>query len=182
MEIAKGKLREIREQDLENILSWRNSERIRNSMIGDHLISWEEHRRWFERQKDSEDKYLLFEYKGQAAGMVYFTAVDNYHGTCWWGFYLGENDFPRKTGLLMGYIGICHAFSNMAMRKICSQALARNKASLNYHLKLGFKQEGYLYKQVLKQGQYEDIVISGLLADEWNIRQAIIRQEILLNG
>ena len=161
-------LRPIDEQDLETILKWRNSERVRANMYTDHIISMAEHKNWFERYKLQEKaRYLLFEIDGRAVGLVYFTDLDEANEKAYWGFYLGETDVPKGSGTAMGFLGLDYAFNVLKLRKLCGEAFAFNEASRRFHAKLGFYEEGRFCKHVLKGGEYEDVVSFALFRDQW---------------
>ncbi|WCK54191.1 UDP-4-amino-4,6-dideoxy-N-acetyl-beta-L-altrosamine N-acetyltransferase [Aneurinibacillus sp. Ricciae_BoGa-3] len=162
------KLRLINENDLKLILSWRNSEKVRRNMFTDHEISIDEHRNWFQNlEKNNTALYLIFEIDNQPRGLVSFSDIDYGNKNCLWGFYLGQENLPKGTGYIMGCLGLHYAFTEMKMRKVCGEVFNFNKVSINYHKKLGFKEEGYFKKHVLKNGQYEDIVCFALFSDQW---------------
>lgn len=166
------RLREIDEKDLDMVLRWRNSERIRHNMFTDRVITADEHNKWFNKIKpDSETKCLIFECKGRSVGVVTFTGIDEINNRCHWGFYLGETDMPPGIGSIMGFLALEHAFLKLRVRKVCSEVLAFNKASINLHKKLGFIEEGRLKGHVLKHGKYEDVIIFALSEDEWQLRK-----------
>ncbi|MGE5701489.1 MAG: UDP-4-amino-4,6-dideoxy-N-acetyl-beta-L-altrosamine N-acetyltransferase [Clostridia bacterium] len=161
-------LREMEESDLELVLHWRNSERIRASMYTDKIISWEDHCAWFSRMRENNGiDYRIFEYLGRPIGLVNFTGIDRENRKCHWGFYLGETDVPRGIGTVMGYLGLEYAFESLLLRKICGEAFSFNQASINYHKRLGFREEGLFVKHILKSGNYEDVVSFALFQDEW---------------
>ncbi len=176
MNIELGSLRPLEERDLARLLAWRNSERIRKSMISDHLISWDEHLNWFENMNREKNLYLLFEFNDRPAGMVYFNDIDHYNEKCYWGFYLGEKDLPRGAGLLMAYLGLNYVFTEQALRKICSEALLSNPISINFHKKLGFIEEGRLIQQVRKGEDYVDLVLLALFKEQWQQSRDIIKK------
>lgn len=167
MEIGLGRLRPLEEQDLDRILLWRNSERIRQSMLSDHLISRDEHRDWFKNINWNRNIYLIFEFKHNPAGMVYFNNIDRNNKNCWWGFYLGKSNLPRGTGLLMAYLGLQYVFIEVGLKKICSEALSSNPISIYFHKKLGFAEEGRLIQQMKKRENYIDVVILALFKEKW---------------
>lgn len=171
MKISDGKLRSLEKDDLELLFNWRNSERIRASMFSDHIITREEHYSWFSSLKDKEVVYLIFELNNQAVGLSDFTDIDYVNNRCWWGFYLGENNLPRGTGLLMGYWSMEYAFSKIKIRKLCSNVLSKNTVSINYHKKLGFTEEGVFRQHIKKGNQYEDIVYLSQFDFEWQIKR-----------
>lgn len=162
-----GHLRALEDEDLELVLQWRNSDRVRYSMFSTHVITKEEHRNWYSNLDYNSCRYLIFEYLQRPVGLVNFTEIDRYNYRCDWGFYLGETDVPPGTGLLMGYLGIEYAFTVLNIRKLCSQVLANNETSVRYHHKLGFKDEGQLLKHHLHNGVYVDVIMMALFKDDW---------------
>jgi len=172
-------LRKINNNDLSLILEWRNSERIRKNMYTEHIISWEEHKAWYERlQEVMEDIYLVFEYKNIPIGLVYFTDIDNYNGTSFWGFYIGDCSAPRVSGAIMGFLGAEYAFSKINIRKLCGETFASNEGGKNFHIRLGFKEEGYFVKHVFKKEKYENVFRFALFSDEWHEKREYIKEII----
>jgi len=162
------KLRNIAAADLELVLAWRNSERIRANMYTDHLIAPEEHRAWFERlTREQAARCLIFEEKGRALGVVNVNHWDQRNGTCHWGFYLGESDAPAGSGTRMACLALDHIFQELSVRKVTGEALGFNQASISYHQKLGFSQEAHFKRQVFKNGEYQDVLSFALFAEEW---------------
>lgn len=161
-------LRPIEDKDLERVLAWRNSERIRASMYTDHTITMDEHRGWFERtRKESPPPFMVFEVQGKPVGGVNISHMDRRNGTCHWGFYIGEETVPRGSGKIMGLLGLEYIFDVVGIRKLIGEAFAFNEASIAFHRKLGFLEEGHFVKHVLKNGTYEDIISFALFRDDW---------------
>jgi UDP-4-amino-4,6-dideoxy-N-acetyl-beta-L-altrosamine N-acetyltransferase len=173
-------LRKLKEQDREQILRWRNSDRIRANMYTDHIIAPTEHRIWFDRvTRDESVIYLLFEYRQRPTGLVYFTDIDRENGKCMWGFYLSETDLPRGSGTVMGYLAMNHIFEEKKMRKVCGEVLDFNAASQKFFKRLGFTEEGRLRQHVLKNGNYVDVVLFSLFSHAWCSSHRILVEEML---
>lgn len=161
-------LRAISEEDLEMVLAWRNSDRVRASSYSDHVITPDEHMAWFDRlQNNSTNVFMIFEIRETPFGVVQINRIDKVNGTGHWGFYIGVEEAPRGTGSIMGLLGVEFAFIELGLRKIVGESFAFNQASIRFHLKLGFVEEGRLRKHVLKGEKYEDIVVFGLLRSDW---------------
>ena len=161
-------LRRMSESDLAQVLEWRNTDRIRGSMFMDRVILWEQHQAWYRRIKDDPSTvYLIFEYWGVPAGVVNFSRLDSHHRKGEWGFYLGSDDLPRGTGTIMGKLGLKFAFEELGLHKLIGEALVANEASVNFHLKLGFVQEGYFKDHILKNGKFEDVISFALLEEHY---------------
>ncbi|RKX24441.1 MAG: UDP-4-amino-4,6-dideoxy-N-acetyl-beta-L-altrosamine N-acetyltransferase [Candidatus Zixiibacteriota bacterium] len=161
-------LRPMREDDLEIVLQWRNSERIRSASYTDHIISMEEHRAWFRRVSEDE-RYLqfVFEYLGRPVGVVNISDINKADNRCVWGFYIGAEDIPRGCGSAMGFFALEHLFENLGFRKVVGEALTSNEGSVRYHERLGFIREGILVEHVLKNGKYEDVMTLGHFEKKW---------------
>ena len=163
------KLRSMVESDLAIVLKWRNSDRIRPMMYTDHVISQEEHRAWFDGLPGRNDKrHLVFEIQQMPTGVVNITGISETHRRCTWGFYIGREDAPRRAGLAMGICALDYMFNSLKMNKVTGEVLAFNDASFQYHLKLGFTEEGRLARHVWKGGQTEDVIILAQFADRWD--------------
>jgi RimJ/RimL family protein N-acetyltransferase len=76
----------------------------------------------------------------------------------------------------MGYLGLDHIFTRLAIRKLCSEAFAFNNASIRYHETLGFSREGYFKEHMFKSGRYEDIVCFALFAERWQVVRTAVGQ------
>jgi UDP-4-amino-4,6-dideoxy-N-acetyl-beta-L-altrosamine N-acetyltransferase len=161
-------LREMTEDDLEMVWKWRNLESVRAYMYTDHVISIEEHRAWYAKAKeDSNSVYLICEEQGVAIGVVNFVQIDRVNNKSFWGFYLGQQDGPRGRGSIMEYLALEYAFGRLELRKLCGEVLSFNEHVLKLHKKFGFHEEGCFRQHVLKNGEYEDVIAIGLLAEEW---------------
>jgi len=168
-------LRPIRDTDLDLILQWRNSERIRANMFADHIISRQEHLVWFERiKKETVPLFLVFEYLRKPLGIISITQIDRVNNRCMWGFYLGETDGTPESGMIMAYLGLTYIFEDLNIRKLCSEAFTFNQGSIRFHQKLGFAQEGIFMKHVLKNDAYQDVISFALFEEDWpNIKAAL---------
>lgn len=161
-------LRTLQQEDLEKVLEWRNSERIRINMYSDHIIDWEEHLAWFSRIKDKQDSsYCICELDQRPIGMIYFTDIDLKNSKSVWGFYLGETDTPPGSGVGMEFLALEYAFEKLEIRKLSCEVFEFNKSVIKLHKRFGFEQEGYFAKQILKNNKYLDVVFLSLFQENW---------------
>ena len=173
------RLRPIAEEDLELVLHWRNSDRIRRNMYGDHIISMDEHRAWFNRLEENPNVvFLVFELRQMPVGMVYFTDIDRKNDKCFWGFYLGQENLPRGTGTIMGVLGMEYAFEAFNIRKLCGEVFLFNTASVKFFHRLGFSEEGHFVRHVLKDGNYEDVISFALFRECWQDKRGKLERTV----
>jgi UDP-4-amino-4,6-dideoxy-N-acetyl-beta-L-altrosamine N-acetyltransferase len=166
--IGECALRPMTRDDLPLVMRWRNRPRIRDVMFARHEIGWDEHVAWFERVASSPaSRQMIFEIAGRPVGVVGLDGIGGPDGVATWGFYLGETDRPRGSGARMLALALDMAFTEMGVRKMCSEVLAFNEASIETHARLGFKREGLLREQRIREDQSGDVVLFALFADEW---------------
>ena len=177
-------LRPLAKSDLERVFHWRNSDRIRLNMFSDHIITMAEHSAWFDSvQLDNQNSiYRIFEFKGKPAGLVGFTDIDLKNQKCQWGFYIGEEDLPIGSGLIMGFLGVEFAFKYLKTRKLCGEVLAFNLRSINFHEKLGFLEEGRFIQHIRRNDKYEDIFYLALFQKDWENRKLTLDKELGLTS
>lgn len=165
-------LRPLTEEDLPLVLSWRNAPEVRYNMFTRHEITEAEHRAWFAGlQQDPQSLCFIHEDDhGQADGVVNFTQYQPAHSRSFWGFYLGKSA-KRGAGTALGLDALDKAFGEMGLHKLNAEAIATNEASLRFHKKMGFQQEG-LFRDFFFDGQkFIDVIRMGILSVEWTAKR-----------
>jgi diamine N-acetyltransferase len=64
------------------------------------------------------------------------------------------------------------AFGELDQRRVYLEVLASNLAAIGLYERLGFRLEGRLRGQVSRNGHHQDLLIYGLLRDEWTPRSS----------
>lgn len=163
-------LQPLRADDLATVRAWRNHPDVRRHMFSTHEITAAEHQQWFTRQQaDPARRLWLFRRGGQPMGFVHFSGVAP-GGVAEWGFYAAPGA-PKGTGRALGQAALARAFGTEQLHKVCGQVLASNTASLAFHRRLGFAEEGLLRQQHRSDGpgvaHYHDVHCFGLLRADW---------------
>lgn len=175
----KARLYDIKPNDLEKVLEWRNEESIRNVMFNSEIITNEQHTKWFHRiSKSPYDISKIFYYDEVPYGVLNITRIDKVNETCEWGFYIGNQSSPKGMGAILGYTALNYIFEELLIRKLSAQVLNNNKKSINFHEKLGFTKEGILRQQIIKEQIHYDVILYGYLKSEWEKRSQILRESI----
>lgn len=153
-------------EDLATVLAWRNHPDVRRFMFTQHEIGLEEHRSWFARASVDPTCRLLIVEEGQSPlGFVQLSNVRR-GGVAKWGFY-AHPDAPKGSGRKLGWAALDHAFNELGIHKICGQAIESNYASIAFHKKLGFQQEGVFREQQQIEGIFHTLICFGLIGREW---------------
>ncbi len=165
-------IRTLVQYDLPMVLAWRNHPDVRRFMFNQHEISLDEHRSWFEKTgQDSSRRLLIIEEAQHAIGYVQLSKVRP-GGVADWGFYANP-DAPKGSGRKLGTIALAYAFGPLQLHKVCGQAIQGNQASISFHKRLGFIQEGVLREQQRINDEYHTLICFGLLSKEWRPEQSL---------
>lgn len=160
------RVRPMREDDLEEVLRWRNYPDIRRFMYTQNEISVSEHKAWYMRMMEDDHNHLLLVVVNGAdrVGFVKFTADDN--GNANWGFYTAP-EAPRGTGRCLAKAALDYAFNQLGFNKIFGEVITSNEHSVALHRKLGFHDDGPDKYQDFYTGVCHDICRFSMLSSDW---------------
>jgi len=160
-------VREMKDDDLEIVLSWRNQDEVRRYMYTRHRIGMEEHRRWFERtSRDNDSKLLILEYQATPIGFINFRKSSHNTEEAEWGFYLAPNA-PRGAGGALGEKALEYAFTTLKLNKVLGEVLAYNERSIRFHLRMGFQKEKIFSQKYFDGCHYHDVIIFTISEHDW---------------
>lgn len=168
LERQKYRLRSIQENDLSQVLEWRNSDRIRAYMYTDDIITWDQHHKWFKTTKENPSVlHQVCEFQDRLIGVVNATRIDKNNRFCYWGFYLGDLTAPKGSSYVMGLLFLDSLFDSFSLQKVYGEVLSFNIDSTKYHSNIGFEYEEVLKKYVVKGNVAVDVIQFGLSAKRW---------------
>lgn len=174
-----GVLRDIQDDELESMRSWRNAPAVRANMYTRHEISEHEHKVWWSRTRERDDQqYFMYEIDGVPTGIVGFTLIDPVSENCSWAFYAAPGA-PRGTGSKMEFLALEHVFNELKLNKLYCEVLDFNMPVVKLHQKFGFQVEGIFRKQHKKDGGYSDIYRLGIFAEEWAVKRAEMFEKLV---
>ena len=162
------RLEPMREEHLKLVLEWRNRPEVRQHMFTQHVISWEEHMRWFKSLEGNPRMlYFVVYADNEPLGVVSFTEINRRDKNAFWGFYSGDMS-RRGIGTQMEYLALEYAFEVLELEKLCGEILVTNKKVLDFHRKTSaMRVEGLLKKQFFNGESYVDVYRVALMRDEW---------------
>ncbi|STR45114.1 GNAT family N-acetyltransferase [Iodobacter fluviatilis] len=83
------------------------------------------------------------------------------------GYWIGQPFWGMGYASEAGHAILAFGFTELKLKRIHAEHLARNPASGRVMEKIGLKQEGVLRQQAIKWGKLEDVVYRGILREEW---------------
>jgi UDP-4-amino-4,6-dideoxy-N-acetyl-beta-L-altrosamine N-acetyltransferase len=167
--------RDITQNDLETIRTWRNDPRVRKTMFTDHEISAQEHLAWWQRLRDDNSrKSLIFVMNQHDAGIVNFFAIEPQEKSCHWGFYLAAdiNDPALMLSVwqALEQEAIDYAFKQLQCEQLICETFKFNQPVLEMHRRFGFVETGREVR--LKNGNEEEVIITALTNKDLKNSQA----------
>lgn len=177
-------LRELKPDDRNQLLAWRNLPEVSRYMYTDHIITAEEHDKWFEGVFTSDKKrYWIIQLDSEDVGLVSITDIDRLNRSCFWAFYLASPSVRgRGVGSFVEYSIITYVLDELGLNKLCCEVLTFNNVVIDMHKSFGFKQEGLFREQIFKQGQFYDVMRLALLKSEWQSIRPDIEQRLRDKG
>lgn len=167
-------LRPVVEDDCNLLFDWRNRPEVREYMYASSRISLAEHRSWFSAMLlDKTRHFFVMSIKDVDCAVISFTDIQEGH-SCSWGFYSGPYALPGIS-LIIELAGLGYAFETINIRRLHCEVLSGNQQVINLHKKAGFTQEGCLRKARKTPRGVEDVIIFGMLSEEWPASSARLR-------
>ena len=155
--------------DLDLIRAWRNSERVRCVSFSTDIIDDQAHSAWFAKISADPDReaWIAVDGDGHPFGFVQFSGhlAD---GIVEWGFYV-DATAGRGLGKRLASLALAYAFGKRSWHRVEGRVRATNEASQGFHLRLGFEQEGRLRQKHITTDGYEDVLIFGILSNDWKV-------------
>jgi len=165
-------LREFWQEDLEDIHGWVCDPRS-TAMLGDVFIrprTREQTREYLDNllEGGSGANFVIadrnsLDYLGQCS----LTMVDNIARKAELAMVLREDCTGQGFGYEAGQLAVRFAFVHLNLRRLWLKVLAENTRAIRLYEKLGFRVEGRLREDSFRAGHYEDVLVMGLLRQEW---------------
>lgn len=159
-------LRPVVEDDFQLLFDWRNRPEVREYMYTSSRISLVDHRSWFSAMLlDTARHFVVMSINDIDSAVISFEDIQE-GDSCSWGFYSGPFA-PPGVSLIIELAGLGYAFETLKIRRLHCEVLSGNQQVINLHKKAGFTQEGCLRKARQTPRGVEDVIIFGMLREEW---------------
>ena len=125
--------------------------------------------------RQDEKLFVISSRQGEAIGTVGLTKIDCRSRNAEWGrFMIGDKKYLGKGyGLEAMYLIAQYAFTHLNLHRLYLKVFAWNKNARAMFESFGFREEGTLREQVFRDGKYHDIVIYGMLGNEFKKRRPV---------
>ncbi|HCI30047.1 MAG TPA: GNAT family protein [Fervidobacterium sp.] len=114
----------------------------------------------------AEPIYLTFEHAGEEIGFVEFD-LRVFNRNAYLTYYIVESFRGKGFGRAMLKKSIEYAFDEMNMHRLTAEVYEYNEKSVAILDSLGFSEEGRLKEAKFHNARFWDIIVYGILHDEW---------------
>ena len=163
-------LRAIEEEDLLQIVQWRNLPEVNAYFYEFEPLSLTMQERWFSKFLGSTDKMWIVETidEKKLLGTVSIYNIDMRSRKAEWGrLYLVGDVRSKGYGKEVSQLIYDYCFNHLNLNKLSCEVFADNVSVVEMHKKVGNKVEGTLRQHVYRFGKYQDIVRLSILKEEW---------------
>lgn len=173
-------LRDLVADDSERLFAWRLQAEVNRWMSDQPAATPEAHRVGFKAfLADPDRRGWIISREGQPVGFLSLTGLTNCNRRAEWGWYIADADARgRGVGRAAEALGLDKAFDGLGLEKVSAEVFADNEAALKAQAAAGFRREGYLRRHALKDGQFRDVVLLAILAEEWRACRTQVRKSL----
>ena len=164
-------LRAFEREDMPQIVQWRNDPEVYRYFFEYEPQSLVRQERWFEQLLNRADEklFMIITRQGETLGTIGLVRIDWRSRKAYLSrFYIGNPQNRLKVfGAEAEFLMLRYAFEHMNLNRLYCEVFAFNKSVVSLHKRFGFQVEGVLRQDVFHEGKYEDVVVMGLLRDEY---------------
>jgi RimJ/RimL family protein N-acetyltransferase len=170
-EVAGYRTRKPEESDIEALFALKNDPVIQATLGGfstgytrADLAKWIE----FHRNAKDEALFMIVDERDRAIGHVGLYKLNHRIRSAEFAIVIGDRSvWGKGLGRAMTRFAIEYGFDELNLRRIYLEVLANNERAIKLYRSLGFIEEGRLRQATWKSGKYVDVLIMGLLIEEY---------------
>jgi len=159
--------RQITEEDTDLILSWRNSDFVRQYYIYQPIITKEEHLNYYHNKCESGDiiQFIMSNKEDNTPfGCIYLKDVKDENNKAEYGVFIGDESYIGKGLGTEACMRITQfAFEELKLHKVYLRVIADNERAIKSYQKTGYRIEGNFEDDVIINGKYVSVVFMGIM-------------------
>ena len=166
------RLRPVQRRDLERIRSFRADPFLRAAILAEGPPETsEQHEAWFEglgRSAEQRIFAIAAVATDEVVGACGLYQLRPDHGHAEWGFYLGDVSTRMSGAGVEAELALLDfAFEEEGLSRLWCRVLASQDRVVSMHRRFGFQVEGTLRRHFRGPAGFEDVVLMGILRDEY---------------
>lgn len=171
--MASIKLRDIKLEDTENILKWKNDKNVKKNFCIQEDLTREVHLNWYYNKilTGNVKQFIIFDEENQLdVGSTYLRDIDLKNKKAEFGIFIGEDCARGKgIGTKSAELTIKYAFEQLKLHKVFLRVFSNNIAGIKAYEKAGFTYEGTAKDDILVNNTYfQDIIFMSIINKKEN--------------
>jgi RimJ/RimL family protein N-acetyltransferase len=169
MTAASVELGPLVEEDSKTLFEWINDRELVLFNAPFHPVDSVSHREWFDSIRHRRDVSIFaIRDAGRLVGTCQLHAIDPIHRSAELQIRIGvEGDRGRGIGTEAVRHLLRHGFHDLNLNRVFLYVFAHNQRAIRAYEKAGFEREGLLRQAAHIDGRYADIVVMGVVRDEF---------------
>ncbi|WP_336360339.1 GNAT family N-acetyltransferase [Haladaptatus sp. ZSTT2] len=127
---------------------------------------------WYESWSDGDDVRLLICADGESVGFISLSDFDTVHGSGTLGYWIAPDHWGNGYATEAVSLVCDYGFGHRRLHKLIAYVYDFNTGSQRVLEKLGFTKEGHLRDGGFIDHEYVDLLLYGILEDEWRAAQS----------
>ncbi len=163
-------LRTIEKEDIEWMKDNINDPEIRKYTTMRYPTNYEQEENWFEKSVSGEGGriHLLITENEKRKGIISFVNINKDSGNAEVGLWISSDEQGKGYGTKAAKLITEYGFRELRLHRVYARVFEFNLASKKIWEKLGYKEEGIMREHGYLDGEYRDMLIYGVLREEWN--------------
>ncbi len=158
----------LRSDDLPLLFAWLNDRSYRLHSGSFDYVSYAQHEAWFERvSRSPSDVALAVRRQEELVGLAQLVAINRVSRNAEFRIKLDPDRLDQGLGSEATHMMCQHAFDDLNLDRIYLYVQERNQRAVKCYQKVGFRREGTLRQHAYVDGEARDVLVMGLLRDEF---------------
>jgi RimJ/RimL family protein N-acetyltransferase len=159
----------LRDQDAEALFRWINDRDLVVLNAPFKPVSWDDHRRWFERIRNTPDVEIFGIRRSADDGLIgscQLNEIDAGRRSCSLQIRIGQRDaWGKGYGTEAVRLLVDHAFEGLGLQRVELDVFAHNERAIRAYTAVGFREEGVREAAVVIEGEPVDVMDMAIEAE-----------------
>jgi RimJ/RimL family protein N-acetyltransferase len=167
----------LKREYIESYLKWMNNPKLTQYLLIYRPLTREMEEDWYNSLKNRDHFFIfaiLIHNQDNNEKLIGNCSIDvdwkNRVGNC--GIMIGEIENQGKGyGTEAMQLLVDYGFKTLNLNRIQLETYDFNKRAFQSYKKVGFKEEGIRREAIFKKGEYHDVIMMGILKEEWQSKK-----------
>lgn len=162
----------IEHTSLEQLRNWRNNPELRQYFREYREINSDMQQQWYQDKVLNDINWINFEIHAKDSRLIGYCGlhINWVYSNAEFGIYIGDTYYlGRGIGIAALRLLCNYGFNDLNLHRIWCEVYSNNINATKLYRKIGFIDEGKKREEYFCQGRYYDIILMGLLRDEFHI-------------